>query len=316
MNNTSLMDDAKLIESFAQGETQPLITKNLRIESAWKTVQLTTAKGEMIGILKMSEEHPYALTKYDSEYWDLIHQILIDNGFVPFGKSNNQPGFFQYQKHEVPKGYKIRYTEARILWKAWWPKQRRQRRYEIQLDMLVFRQNRWYPIQDIIVNDAIFYVKTLVGEITLSMSDYIVWLEKVQEQELLPEPDILNNPEVRRVWESEVPVEEDVSITAPLIKPTKLTTATPQKVTTEVQKVQTEKPKAPPASDADTEVKIDKALLQLRVKAVRVLANYLENGETETTTEVIKDVSGKVTGSKVITTKKSCPQWVVELLVK
>jgi hypothetical protein len=104
MNNTSLMDDAKLIESFARGETQPLITKNLRIESAWKTIQLTTAKGEMIGILKLSEERPYALTKYDSEYWDLIHQILIDNHFVPFGKSNNQPGFFQYQKHDVPKG--------------------------------------------------------------------------------------------------------------------------------------------------------------------------------------------------------------------
>lgn len=310
------MDDAKLIESFAQGETQPLITKNLRIESAWKTVQLTTSKGEMIGILKMSEEHPYALTKYDSEYWDLIHQILIDNQFVPFGKSNNQPGFFQYQKHDVPKGYKIRYTEARILWKAWWPKQRRQRRYEIQLDMLVFRQNRWYPIQDIVVNDAIFYVKTLVGEITLSMSDYIVWLEKFQEQEILPEPGTLNKKESDMVWESEVPAEEDVSTTRPLVKQTKITPPSSRKLTPEKSTSETQAQKPPAPGNSDTDTKVEKALLQLKVKAIKVLASYLENGETEMTTEVLKDASGKVTGSKIITTKKPCPQWVVELLVK
>ncbi|PSB03041.1 hypothetical protein [Merismopedia glauca] len=311
MNNTSLMDDAKLIESFAQGETQPLITKNLRIESAWKTIQLTTAKGEMIGILKMSEERPYALTKYDSEYWDLIHQILIDNRFVPCGKSNNQPGFFQYQKHDVPKGYKIRYTEARLLWKTWWPKQRRQRRYEIQLDMLVFRQNRWYPIQDIVVNDAIFYVKTLVGEITLSMSDYIVWLEKVQDKQILPEPQILPNPEKNMLWESELPIEEDTSVTTPLPKPSKFTPQKAKTVATSGEKV-----KSQPAMSSDTETKIEKALLQLKVKAIKVLSNYLENGATEITTEVIKDASGKVTSTKIVTSQKPCPQWVVEILVK
>jgi hypothetical protein len=311
MNNTSLMDDAKLIESFAQGETQPLITKNLRIESAWKTIQLTTARGEMIGILKMSEEHPYALTKYDSEYWDLIHQILIDYHFVPCGKSNNQPGFFQYQKHDVPKGYKIRYTEARVLWKTWWPKQRRQRRYEIQLDMLVFRQNRWYPIQDIIVNDAIFYVKTLVGEITLSMSDYIVWLEKIQDKQVLPEPKLLPNSEKNMMWESEQPIEEDISVTTPLPKQTRFMPPKNKSLGTSQETV-----KSKSAMSSDTEIKVQKALLQLKVKAIKVLSNYLENGDSEITTEVIKDASGKVTGTKIVTSQKPCPQWVIELLMK
>jgi hypothetical protein len=177
--------------------------------------------------------------------------------------------------------------------------------------MLVFRQNRWYPIQDIIVNDAIFYVKTLVGEITLSMSDYIVWLEKVEDKQTLPEDHILANSENNMIWESQSPLEEDSSLTTPLARSTRLM---PSKTKPSTPTENRAKPQS--SMGSETETKIEKALLQLKIKAVKVLSNYVENGEMETVTEVMKDASGKVTGTKMVTVHKQCPQWVVELLVK
>jgi hypothetical protein len=310
MNNISQWDDATVIRRFAQGESQPVINQNLRIDSAWKTVQLTTLNGELIGILKQSDEHPYALIKYDSKYWDLIHQILLESNFVPVGKSNNQPGFFQYQKHDVPKGYKIRYTEARILWKTWWPRQRRKRKYEIQLDMLVFKQNKWYPIQDIVVNDAIFDIKTLIGEITLSMSDKIVWLEKIEP----PQPIEFDDMHTKIQDGGSDPEPSQISVGKP-------------KENVEDRSLGTLERSGPLNNDLirkldrkiemnlDADNKLEKTLLQLKIKAIKAVSSYLENGEIETTTEIVRDAKGEVTSTKTTTTKKSCPEWVIEILL-
>jgi hypothetical protein len=309
MSNISQWDDATVIRRFAQGEAQPLINQNLRIDSAWKTVQLTTLNGELIGVLKQSDEHPYALIKYDSKYWDLIHQILLDNNFVPVGKSNNQPGFFQYQQHDVPKGYKIRYTEARVLWKTWWPRQRRKRKYEIQLDMLVFKQNKWYPIQDIIVNDAIFDIKTLIGEITLSMSDKIVWLEKIEPPQTMEFEDIQT-----KIQDSTDMEPSQISVGKPIENIQERTVGTLDKSgTLNTDLIRKLDRKIEMNLDADT--KLEKTLLQLKIKAIKALSTYLENGEIETTTEIIRDAKGEITSTKTVTVKKSCPQWVIEVLL-
>lgn len=297
-------EDSTLINYFAQGETQLLSNYNLRMEYSCNATQLLTRKGELIGILKPLEEACPALIKYDSEYWEQIHNILLKNGFIPFGSSEQQQGFFEYQKHEIPEGYKIQYTEARILWKTWWPLQKNRNNYEIQLDFLIFAGNKWYSVQEILCTDGIFYIKTLIGEIILGHADKVVWLEKTIGQSL-PQKNTNQFTSSGKSSNGEQKNEKPESDRAIIQKNKAVISAS--------------SPPAAPAKTIAPSVKeddvLEQKLKQLKVKAYQTLANYLVNGEVETRTELIKDAKGEVTSTKVTTIKKNCPQWVVELLV-
>ena len=273
-----ILDDTRLIQRFSEGETQLLANQNLRLEFSCNAVQLTTRKGELIGILKPKEKN-FCLIKQSSKYWEIIHKTLLDKSFIPLGESEQQKGFFEYQQYEVPKGYKINYTEAGFLWKIWWPSQRRKNNYQIQLSIIVFTKDKWYPIQEIAFVDGIFYIKTLIGEMTLGFTDKVVWLNKLDQE--------VKSPAVSLNQVSETatqPVAED----------------------SYPRHVLEKNPMVPPPLAAKLEVEPDlqKILQQLKNQAIKTLANYLANGEIETITEVIKDAKGEVTSTKTVTSKK------------
>ena len=89
------------------------------------------------------------LIKYDSPYREVLNLILLESNFLPISKSEQQ-GFFEYKRFDVPAGYKLNWTEAQTLWKIWWPSQKRKDAAGIQLDILIYQKNQWYPIQDIV----------------------------------------------------------------------------------------------------------------------------------------------------------------------
>ncbi|MBW4576935.1 MAG: hypothetical protein KME08_16805 [Aphanothece sp. CMT-3BRIN-NPC111] len=177
----STIDDATLIQKFAQGETSLVANKNLRLGSTGDRLQLTTAKSEIIGLLAWVDKRRVALIKPTSQYWELINEILQKNNFVYWGDSK-QKGFVEYQKWVPPSGYKIHYTEAVALWKKWWPTQRYQNQHKFNLNLLIFIKNNWYPLQNITVNEGIFYIKTLVSQLTLSGSEKVVWATELAKQ--------------------------------------------------------------------------------------------------------------------------------------
>jgi hypothetical protein len=54
----------------------------------------------------------------------------------------------------------------------------------------------------------------------------------------------------------------------------------------------------------------------LKRKAIDVLAKYLQEGDTVTLTEVVKNAEGSEIERKITTIQKGCPKWAIELIQK
>ncbi|MBW4575444.1 MAG: hypothetical protein KME08_09195 [Aphanothece sp. CMT-3BRIN-NPC111] len=282
-----VFDDATLVKAFVQGQNKLLATQSLRIEAVGDTTQLLTKKGELIGLLKISDKARSALVKTQSEYYGLINKIFLEEGFVPFGESKKK-GFFEYRQYEIPKGYKINYTESLVLWKAWWPTRRSTKNFRFKLDILFFVQNNWYPIQDMVFSDGNLYIKTLVGEFTLHGTDKVVWLNQLETEPTQKEN--LDLPASKSDFKDSI-------------------------VNTQLSKKQNINVETNSKAELETEIEEEQLLRKLKLRALQTLSDYLENGEVKVKTEVIKDAKGENLSTKTITFKNPCPQWVLEYLL-
>ncbi|MBW4575104.1 MAG: hypothetical protein KME08_07455 [Aphanothece sp. CMT-3BRIN-NPC111] len=275
------IDDKTLIEYFVKGESKAFYSKTLQIEHSFNLVQLKTLNNELIALFKPSHKIKSALIKYESSYGELLHKTLLKNNFVPFGKSKQQ-GLFEYHQYDVPSGYKINYTAARDLWKAWWPSQHHSStlNWASKLDLLIFKDNQWYPLQDITVQEGIVYIKSLVGEITLTTTDKIVWLSKMESE---------NTPKAISAKKSELEIKQNSKLES--------------------------KSELKPNSEPKINESREEELIELENQAIKTLKKYLFNGETEIHTEVIRNPKGEITSHKTLTIKRECPQWVIEYLI-
>ncbi len=174
------LNDITLIQKFVKGEDTLLANLNLRIEPGFNAVQLLGKKGGLIATLKLADKVRIALVRRESEYWEVLHQVLQNNSFVPKDQAEQQ-GFTQYEQHEIPAGYKMNYTEATLLWKAWWLHSRQKYNRNLQLDILIFQRNTWYPIKDIIYSQGTLFIKTWISEVVLRGSDRLIWLSQAQK---------------------------------------------------------------------------------------------------------------------------------------
>ncbi len=174
------LDDITLIKKFVDGEDILLANPNLRVEPAFNTAQLLAKTGELIATLKLVSKIRTALVRRESKYWDLVHQALQTNSFIPMSQVENL-GFMQYEQHEIPAGYKLNYTEAKFLWKDWWLSRYKNHSPHLQLDLLIFQRNTWYAIRDIICSEGTLFIKTWIAEVPLHICDRVVWLSKSQQ---------------------------------------------------------------------------------------------------------------------------------------
>ncbi|MGB3205087.1 MAG: hypothetical protein WBB28_08870 [Crinalium sp.] len=268
--STSIIDNVTIIRNFISGNDRLISNQNIRIEKALDSVQLIGKKGEVLAFNKTIDNQPLCVIKYDSTYREVLNLILLESNFLPIGKSEQQQGFFEYKRADVPAGYKLNWTEAQTLWKIWWPSQKRKYAVEIELDILIYQKNQWYPIQDIVGTEGFFKIKTLIGEITVGSQDKIIWIDKISQQNLNPQNILaVSNQNVGK--------------------------------------------RRPEPTDLDIE--IEKILNELKIEALKALANYLANGEIETTTEIMRNGKGEITGTKTITVQRDCPQWVIEQIL-
>ena len=183
-DNNSPIDDAALIQKFAEGTTELLASQNFLVENMGGQIQLTTKKAEILALIAIAAKKRSALLKQRSQYFEQINEILLKNNFVNHGQAK-QKDFIEYQQYKAPVGYQVFYTEAVTLWKKWWPTQKHGS--QLQLNILFYTRNQWYPIQNITVNQAIFEIKTLVGQITLNREDKVLWANKLPQPQIVSE---------------------------------------------------------------------------------------------------------------------------------
>lgn len=177
----ALLDDIALIRQFVSGEATLASNQNLRVESTFNGAQLLAKRSGLIATAKLSTGQVSAVVaKQSSEYWGVLHQVLQEYGFTPTATAG-QTGTMEYVRRSVPPGYHINYTEARLLWREWWTRNGRNWSRTMQLNVLIFIEKRqqWYPIREIICHEGVLYIKTLVAEIAIAITDSLVWLSSI-----------------------------------------------------------------------------------------------------------------------------------------
>lgn len=176
------IDNMTLIQAFLKGEDSLLANRELRVEKAHDETQLLTTQGTLLAKGCWQTRLSNVVVRLQSDYWDIIHQLALNAGFIPFKLQQarlDRATFAQYDYHSVPAGYQVHCQEASAFWKTWWINHRK-----LQLmDMLLLCEKRWYPVNHMLCETGTIYVKTWRGEQTLSITDTVIWLDRnTQEQ--------------------------------------------------------------------------------------------------------------------------------------
>lgn len=174
-----ILDDVTLIQQFVGGEATLAANQNLRIEPAFDSLQLLAKRGGLIASMKRVGSRQTVLMRRESDYAALMHQILLARQFVPAAGASNQPDFEQYRADEIPAGYEVSYTTVRTLWREWWRSTRHTNVNNIQIDLLIFVRDTWYPVRNIVCSEGVLFITTLVSEVSYEGSEPLTWLRRV-----------------------------------------------------------------------------------------------------------------------------------------
>jgi hypothetical protein len=176
------LEDIILIQQFVLGRLTLSFNQNLRVESAFDTVQLLTKKGGLLATVKLNSNLKTFLVRQNSNYWELINQILLKNSFKPTRETEH--GLMKYEYCQIPPGYEINYSEARLLWKTWRTPavQKRLNAGEPQ-NLLIHTADGWEIVKGMAFSREILFIKTYLDEMMVNGGDRLVWLSPLQEEE-------------------------------------------------------------------------------------------------------------------------------------
>ena len=224
------------------------------------------------------------------------------------------------------------------------------------IDMPIFTKGNWYPVRDLQPKQGNFTIQTAIGAMNCAPEDYLVWLDRssnsavqsavstapnpqvstsmsTQSRSLASEPsasiadldlesylntfDTENTGDIDRIEGiynisellssvSSVSMDEDPA-------PTPTPSVPPQAPETVIPPQQQSSAPAAALAPASTLVRQPQSLKR---KAIDVLAKYLQEGDTVTLTEVVKNADGSEIERKVTTIQKGCPKWAIELIQK
>ncbi len=318
----STVDDETMIQRFARGKKRSVRNNNLSIDYAHNSLQLATPQGEMIAINKVANKLHYILLKQDSRYREFIHNIVIEHNFVPIDNNPTQRGFFRYQKYQIPNGYELRYTSGYEI-QSFWYTHTHESAGELQLDLLFLNKSKWHRVQEIVFQDRKLLFRSVAGVIELPADHNLAWIYQLSEPEiprrrtLPPVPPQPQESDILEKLTSKLSIEADATSTMTEMGTDMSTTLSGMYEAT-----------TPIDSDAillfekvfnnsnEISAKAQQDLRELQVAVLKILENYIQNGETITKTEIINDNNGKKISEKTIITNRGCPRWVIECLMK
>jgi hypothetical protein len=311
------LDDLTIVWRFARGKKRLVVNQNLRIDYAHNSLQLSTPTGELIAIHKVSEKLHYILVKKDSNYSEMIQDIISECQFIPIDTATAERGFMRYQKYEIPEGYNLRYAPAEELWQTW-QADRHQLTIGIQLDILILARAKWYRIQQMLCNDDRLDLQTRLGLISLSRRDRIAWIAKIGDITAVANADLSTHPSVANGG-------ADSDILGKIISKLAIEVSPDSDLHFNAHSTMSKSSSSQPYSssllyDEDRSSTLSGNLYSpiaehLRASALNVLEGYLEHGETIVRTETIVDAQGNIISEKTVNTHRGCPRWAIEAIL-
>ncbi len=309
-----LLEDKTIVRRFACGRKRLITNDNLRINYAHNSLQLSTPTGELIAIHKVAARLHYILVKKDSEYSQLIQEIIGEYQFIPIDTATAERGFMRYQKYEIPEGYTLRYEPAEELWQTW-NAHRHQSPEGLQLDLLILAKSKWYRVQDTICTDDRLDIQTRLGLISLSLRDRIAWIAKLGN---IPN---INNADLA-IHQSGSNSNGDSEILGKIISKLAIESSPASELQFDPYITISESSFGKPqdlalADESDLRSTLTAKIVpqiqeSLQAAAIKVIEDYLAHGETIVRTEVVTDNLGQVISKKTISTHRSCPKWAIE----
>ncbi len=180
-----MLSNIELVREFVKTSIQKkdVLLSNcvLSAEQVYNRNQLVAKKEGIIFSLRIDKIPTQFLVKSNSEYWDLMNNVLGEYNFILTGEIDSL-GFYPYEYCQPPQGYKMNCTKSVGLWRAWWKYKKYAVGRTIPLELLIRTRGSWYPIRDLVLSNGLMYIKTLGTEITLSEADLITWLNKIEDK--------------------------------------------------------------------------------------------------------------------------------------
>ncbi|BAZ17088.1 hypothetical protein NIES4071_89660 [Calothrix sp. NIES-4071] len=183
MNTANLLDDISLIKEYIEGKNKLGFNHNLRIEPIGQTIQLLNKKGILLASVNVASQFKVILVRQNSNYWELINKILLENSLMPTGKLVNE--LMRYEYHPIPRGYKINYAEANELWLYWQRNTSQDTEGTKRLNLLVFNPQGWQPIKDIGLSNETVFIKTYGSDVVVHNCSRIAWLAPTRDIDTL-----------------------------------------------------------------------------------------------------------------------------------
>jgi hypothetical protein len=173
----NLLDDIELVRQFIQGEVKLYYNHNLRVEPLADTIQLLSKKGILLAKLKTTNNLKVFLVRKESDYWELINRLLIENSVIPLGKEEG--GLIRYEYQPVPDGFKVNYGEVVNLWRIW-RFQTHKKRSDVVMGkgLQIFINGQWQAIRSMVFNQEDVYVTTFSDELVFTVNQRIIWASK------------------------------------------------------------------------------------------------------------------------------------------
>ncbi|WP_373539168.1 hypothetical protein [Chamaesiphon sp.] len=315
-NTLEGLNDSMMIWRFAQGKKRLAINQNLRINYAHNSLQLSTPNYELIAIHKVAEKLHYILIKKDSQYAEMIQNVISECKFIPIDTASTERGFMRYQKYDIPAGYTLRYEPAAQLWQTW-QDDRQQSSVGLQLDISILARSKWYRVQQMICTDDRLDLQTRLGLISLSLRDRIAWIAKLGDVPIVGNADLTAHQHGVNGTDSDI-LDKIISKLAIENLPGGDLHFTPHLTMSEsaYQPQNSALLYDEDRSSILTGNTVDPLLAQLRAGVMNVLEDYLEHGETIVRTETIADAQGNTISEKTVSTHRGCPRWAIEAIVQ
>jgi hypothetical protein len=297
--------DIELIDYFVRGKKKTNAAARLQIEHADNAMKLLDRRGGLVAVSKQVNEwqQKVLLHSQAEEYMSVLCAALERNDFLATRKSRH-PDFVEYSKYQTPMGYELHYQAAKIMGRAWLDHYAKPSGAQSR-GLLVFHGSNWYPVQELKIDQRTMHLRTLVGEWTIDSNDFVVWIEAMStinspKQQQSATQTIPPTPKNRLDFEANTMITEGelISDLTAEFKMPAVPTAMPTQPAT-VRLLQEEQT-------------LTEMLTAAKTKAVKRLFGYLKNGETITTTEVLKNGQGQIITTKTTEIKRGCPRWVIE----
>lgn len=153
---------------------QLLARQDLRIASSPSSLKLMKANGQVVAIMDFARAQPKAIVRYGTEYWDVISELLLEQQFVPLGRSQKYPSFSEYEHHRLPPGYQLHFTKAKDLQSFW---QAQQHTAGKSPTLLLLLERTWHPIEQLTwAYDNLIQVTITDLCLALRRTEFVTWL--------------------------------------------------------------------------------------------------------------------------------------------